>query len=113
VVAGRIRDCTHINQVMNGTVGSTVSAVKLVYFNGEEGEINSEGKEKSSNPDPYRRSTNTDGLYAFMDLIPGDVTISSVAKMAGVDQSFGTLTAKIIADSVTVLSFKGVRLEKK
>jgi hypothetical protein len=107
-VAGRIRDCDH-NHVFASMVGTTVPPAKLVYFNGLEGTKTADGKDKSSDPDPNRKSTNTDGLYGMLDVVPGQATISAAAQIGGVVKSMGTYKVQIVADSVTVMSFKGAR----
>lgn len=108
VVAGRIRDCKH-NPVMNVMTGMTANAKMQTYFNGAEGTIDEQGNEKGSDPDVNRMSSNKDGLYAGIAMLPGPVTVSALGLVAGALQSFGTYKVEVIADAASILSFKGAR----
>jgi hypothetical protein len=107
-VAGRVRDCDH-NHVMNANVGTVIQPQKLVYFNGLEGTKTSDGKEKSSDPDPNRKSTNTDGLYGMLSMSPGMTTVSGVVQVGGALTTLGSFKVEVITDAVSIMSFKGAR----
>ena len=110
VAAGRVRDCGRVNQVEYANVGTTTKPKRLVYFNGNEGKPKSEGSgTMSSDPDVGRTSTNVDGIYALIDLAPGDVFVQALAMSGGSVISVGDFTGQIFPDALTVLSFKGKR----
>lgn len=138
VAAGRIRDCNH-DPVMNAMVGMSVAPELLAYFNGAEGTLDDQGNEKASDPDPARTTTNSDGLYAAVNLAPTTsevacqndancseaglgftcdpttckcvrwVTIAADAQVGGARQSLGKYAVAVFPDSITILSFKGAR----
>jgi hypothetical protein len=108
VVAGRVRDCNH-NPVMNAMVGMTLQPTLLAYFNGMEGKLDDQGEEKASDPDPARTTTNSDGLYAGIEIPVGDETVSALAQVDGALQSLGTFKVAIFGNSISILSFKGAR----
>lgn len=108
VIAGRVRDCEHY-PVMNATVGTDGKPKMLVYFNGDDGKVDSDGKPKSSDPDPQRKSTNSDGLYAIVDISPGNYNVSALLLKDNQIQKLGYYTVTVFPDSATILSFKESR----
>ncbi|GEM_PF-2359602 len=108
VIAGRIRDCAHY-PVMNATVGTDGKPKMLVYFNGDDGKVDNEGKPKSSDPDPQRKSTNSDGLYSVVDISPGNYNLSALVLKENQTLKLGYYTVTVFPDSATILSFKESR----
>jgi len=108
VIAGRVRDCDH-NPVMNAMVGTDGKPKMLVYFNGDEGKVDDQGKPKSSDPDPQRKSTNTDGLYAVVDIAVGNYNLAALAIKDSQIMKLGYYTVTVFPDAATILSFKEPR----
>jgi hypothetical protein len=108
VIAGRVRDCDH-NPVMNAMVGTDGKPKMLVYFNGDEGKSDDQGKPKSSDPDPQRKSTNTDGLYAIVDMTIGNYNVAALVLKDSQIMKLGYYTVTVFPDSATILSFKEPR----
>ncbi|MCX7957968.1 MAG: hypothetical protein N3B13_02895 [Deltaproteobacteria bacterium] len=108
VIAGRVRDCEHY-PVMNAMVGTDGNPKMLVYFNGDDGKVDNEGKPKSSDPDPQRKSTNSDGLYSVVDIKPGNYYLSALVKKEGQILKLGYYAVTVFPDAATILSFKESR----
>ncbi|MGC8927433.1 MAG: hypothetical protein ACP5QK_05860 [Myxococcota bacterium] len=108
VIAGRVRDCKHY-PVMNATIGTDGKPKMLVYFNGDDGKVDSDGKAKSSDPDPQRKSTNSDGLYAIVDISPGNYNIAALAQKDSQIVRLGYYILTVFPDAATILSFKESR----
>ncbi len=108
VIAGRIRDCDHL-PVMNAMVGTDGNPKMLVYFNGDDGKVDKEGKPKSSDPDPQRKSTNSDGLYSVVDIKPGNYNLSALVQKDNQILKLGYYTVTVFPDAATILSFKESR----
>lgn len=108
VIAGRVRDCDHY-PVMNAMVGTDGNPKMLVYFNGDDGKVDNEGKPKSSDPDPQRKSTNSDGLYSIVDIKPGNYNVAALVQKDNQILKLGYYTVTVFPDAATILSFKESR----
>ncbi len=108
VIAGRVRDCEHY-PVMHAMVGTDGKPKMLIYFNGDDGKVDNEGKPKSSDPDPQRKSTNSDGLYSVVDIAPGNYNLSALVLKDSQTLKLGYYTVTVFPDAATILSFKESR----
>lgn len=108
VIAGRVRDCEHY-PVANALVGIDGRPKMLVYFNGEEGQTDEQGKPKSSDPDLQRKSTNTDGIYAVVDIAVGNYNLAALVQKDNQILKLGYYTITVFPNSATILSFKESR----
>ena len=99
-VAGEIHDCDNV-KLYNATVGVNPAPSTFAYFN---------GNEKKPYPNTARTSTNTDSLYAALELPPGPVRVSAIAQVDGVGLvNLGWWDARIFPDALTVVTIRGTR----
>lgn len=97
-IAGEVHDCTDI-RLTNAHVGFSRRPLKFAYFN---------GNPVKTLPELGRaEGTNEDGLYAGLDLAPGEVQIEAIGLVGGAVTSLGRFRARVFADSVTVVGING------
>ncbi len=99
-VAGEVHDCGDV-RIEYATVGISPNAgLGLFYLSDVE-----------DNPLPSSglRSTAGMGLYAAGALTPGSFTVAALGQLKGKTVSLGTYTVQTFADSVTAVSFRGLR----
>lgn len=104
-VAGEVHDCDDI-RLANATVESTPRRAwdgPVVYFS-----------ENDTNPLPDlsrdQRGTSLLGTYALLDVEPGPVTVAAVGYTAPRQVvHLGSYHARVFADSVTLVTFRGMR----
>ncbi|MCX7943949.1 MAG: carboxypeptidase-like regulatory domain-containing protein [Deltaproteobacteria bacterium] len=108
VIAGRVRDCEQY-PVMNATVGTDGNPKMLVYFNGDDGKVDDAGKPKSSDPDPQRKATNSDGLYSIVDIKPGNYNVVALVQNNNQILKLGYYTVTVFPDAATILTFRESR----
>lgn len=98
-IAGQVHDCDDI-KLSGFQVGTNPRATVMAYFN---------GNPVKTLPDlpQLKHGSNIDGLFAALDIVPGEVTISAVGKVGGKLLSAGTIKAAVLPDTVTVITFDG------
>jgi hypothetical protein len=99
-IAGEIHDCANVRLAF-AMVGIRPSPETFVYFTDD-----------ADNPLPdlsRTEGTSLLGLYAGLDLPPGPVDVSALGRVNGRVVSLGWYRARIFADSVTVVSLRGLR----
>jgi hypothetical protein len=99
-VAGEIHDCDNV-KVYNARVGVNPEAGTFTYFN---------GVEEKPYPDTLRTSTNSDGLYAALEVPPGAVRVTAIARVDGLGLvNLGWWDARVFPDGLTVVTIRGTR----
>ncbi|MBI5529766.1 MAG: hypothetical protein HY897_25855 [Deltaproteobacteria bacterium] len=106
MVAGRIKDCDS-NHIMGAVVGISVPVKRIAYFDGAEGTLDDMGNEKASDPDSARDATNSDGLYAAVDVGPGPASVNSQILVEKSVVSLGVHKIDVMPNSMIILDFKG------
>ena len=94
VIAGEIHDCKD-RQIQGAKVAISRRPQKLTYFNGDD------------SPDQDQDDTNTDGIYAALNIDPGksgDVHISASVKVGAKTISIGTFKARLFPDQISILT---------
>ena len=68
------------------------------------------GVEEKPYPDTLRTATNSDSLYAALEVAPGPVRVSAIAEVAGEGLvSLGWWDARVFPDGLTVVTLRGTR----
>ena len=100
-IAGEIHDCGDV-RVSNAVVDIDVAKAQTVYFT---------DNEEHPLPDPqgHPKGTSTLGLYASLDVKPGPVTVAATGKVDGKLVTLGFSHVQVFADSVTSVTFRGMR----
>jgi hypothetical protein len=99
-VAGEVHDCGDV-RLIGATVGTDVqSAGRVIYFTNDEAH---------PLPDLSATSTTKLGLYAAFDIAPGPVSVGALGLVGGKVTTVGYFRARVFADSVTAVTFHGVR----
>jgi hypothetical protein len=99
-VAGEIHDCDNVKLAF-AKVGVSPAPNTFVYFN---------GNEAKPYPDTLRTSTNSDSLYAALEIPPGPVRVSALAQVDGVGLvNLGWWDARVFPDALTVVTIRGTR----
>jgi hypothetical protein len=103
-LAGEVHDCDDV-RLANATVESSPRRAwdgPVVYFS-----------ENDTNPLPdlsrEQRGTSLLGTYALLDVEPGAVRVSAVGYSSGQVVHLGSYRARIFPDSVTLVTFRGMR----
>lgn len=95
VVAGEVHDCK--DQIVEGAkVSLSLTPQKLAYFNGD-----------AENPDPDQEYTNTDGIYAALNLkspTPTDIEIRATVLVGGKIKQIAKFKAKVFPDAATIVT---------
>ncbi len=99
VIAGEVHDCGNV-RLINATVDTDTDKVITTYFT---------DNEEHPLPDPSRAGTSTLGLYAAMDIAAGPVTVAAAGQVNGGLVSVGFYRARIFPDSVTSVTFRGLK----
>lgn len=99
VLAGEVHDCANI-RVINATVDVDTEKVATTYFTNDEAH---------PLPDRTAQGTSTLGLYSALDIKPGPVTVAASGLVGGELVSIGFFRARIYEDSVTSVTFRGLR----
>jgi len=102
-IAGEIHDCTNV-RVGNAVVGVHPEGDRFTYFN---------GNPIRTLPDSGRVGSGTDrlGLYAALNVEPGNVTVQAagITEPGGPLRSFGSFTAVVYPNTVSVANVNGGR----
>ncbi len=97
-LAGEMHDCGDV-RLKNAIVDVDVPRVVTTYFT---------NNEDHPLPDPAAGSTSSLGLYSSMDIAPGPVTVGALGTINGEVVTAGYFRARIFADSVTSVTFRGL-----
>lgn len=100
-MAGEIHDCGDV-RVSNAVVDIDISKAQTVYFTNDQ-------DHPLPDPQGHPKGTSTLGLYAALDVKPGPVTVAAAGKVDGKLVTLGFFHAQIFADSVTSVTFRGMR----
>lgn len=98
-IAGEVHDCDDV-RLVDAVVGIDQNAKILTYFGADE---------DHPLPDTGSQATSVLGLYAAIDVAPGPVTISAVGMVGGEPVVVGFHKAQVFANSVTSVTFRGLR----
>ena len=103
-IAGEVHDCDDI-KLSGFQVGTNPLPAVMAYFN---------GNPVKTLPDlpQLKHGTNIDGIFAALDIEPGEVTISAIGQVGGKVLSAGTIKAAVLPDTVTVVTFDGLKPEQ-
>ncbi len=102
-LAGEVHDCADV-RLEWAQVGMTGNPASRVYFN-----------DIADNPLPDQsrtQGTSLLGLYAGLDMAPGPVDLAAVGLVGGQTVSLGWYHAQVFADSVTVVTLRGIRSQQ-
>jgi hypothetical protein len=106
-IAGEVHDCDNV-RLGNVQVGVSPSGDRFTYFN---------GNPIKTLPDSGRVSSGTDqlGLYASLNVKPGTVTVQAagVPAAGGMLTSFGSFTAFVYPNTVSIANINGGRPQPK
>jgi len=97
-IGGEVHDCDNV-RLTNAVVDLDQSRV-LTYFTDDE---------TTPLPDIDANATSTLGLYAALDVAPGPVNIAAAGVLDGQVVGVGFFKARVFADSVTSVTFRGLR----
>jgi hypothetical protein len=98
-LAGEVHDCGNV-RLHGATVDVNVSKQLLTYFTSDE---------EAPLPDPSATSTSILGLYAALDVPPGPAGVAALGLVNGKVTTVGYFQARVFANSVTAVTFQGVR----
>lgn len=98
-IAGEVHDCGDV-RLSHAVVDVSSERGVLTYFTSDE---------EKPLPDPNASSTSILGLYAALDVAPGAVAVGGVGRLNGKLEAVGYYRAWIFPDSVTAVTFRGVR----
>ena len=99
-LAGEVHDCADV-RLEWAQVGMSGMPAQRTYFN-----------DIADNPLPESsrtQGTSLLGLYAGLDIAPGPVDMAAIGLVGGQTVSLGWYHAQVFAESVTVVSLRGVR----
>ena len=98
-LAGEVHDCGNV-RLTNATVDTNVSRRAFTYF---------DSNEQSPLPLSSQTATSVLGLYAAFDLKPGPASVAALGLVSGKITTVGYFKAFIHANSVTAVTFQGLR----
>jgi len=98
-IAGEVHDCGDV-RLIGATADTDVARKQLTYFTSDE-----------SDPLPNSSATATTalGLYAALDIAPGPATVAALGLVGGQVTTLGYVKVQVYPDSVTSLTFNGVK----
>jgi hypothetical protein len=97
-IAGEVHDCGDVR--LSGALAAIdQSSAGFFYFN---------SNEAAPLPDLEATSTSILGLYAGLDIKPGPVVVAAMGQVDNKPVTLGFFRARIFADSVTAVTFKGL-----
>jgi hypothetical protein len=98
-VAGEVHDCGDV-RLIGATVDVDVQRKVVTYFTNDEAH---------PLPDLAATATTKMGLYSALDITPGPVSIGALGLVGGQVTTVGYFRARVFPDSVTAVTFHGVR----
>ena len=100
-LGGEVHDCDNV-RLINAVVDINVPAFALTYFGDDE-----------DNPLPLTvqeaKATGLTSLYTALDIQPGPIAVAAAGVVGGRLVGVGIFKAQIYADSVTTITFRGLR----
>ena len=97
-IGGEVHDCGNV-RLINAIVDSDKANV-LTYFTDDE---------VKPLPDKDAQATSTLGLYSLLDVGPGVVNVAAAGVLNGELVGVGFFKARVFADSVSSVTFRGLR----
>lgn len=98
-IAGEVHDCGDV-RLTGATVDVDVQKKIVTYFT---------SNEDKPLPDLAATSTSVLGLYAALDVAPGKASVAAIGLVNGQVTTLGYHRVKVFPDSVTSITFRGVR----
>ena len=98
-IAGEVHDCQDF-RLTNAIADVDVQKLALTYFSSDE---------DNPLPDLNALGTSKLGLYAAMDVVPGPATVAAIGLVGGQVVSLGQHKVYVYPDTVTSLTFRGLR----
>jgi hypothetical protein len=98
-LAGEVHDCDDV-RLINAVVDVDVNKKITTYFTSDE---------DHPLPDVTAEGTSTLALYSAIDVAPGPVVVSAMGTVDGVPVTVGFHRARVFPDSVTSVTFRGLR----
>lgn len=98
-IAGEVHDCGDV-RLIGATVDVEVQKKIVTYFTSDEAH---------PLPDLSAKNTTALSLYAAMDVVPGVVTVAAAGRVNGALTTVGYFRARVFPDSVTAVTFRGLR----
>lgn len=98
-IAGEVHDCGDV-RLQNATVDVEVQKRIVTYFT---------SNEDHPLPDTAATSTSILGLYAALDVPPGKASVAALGMVNGQLTTVGYHRVTVFPDSVTAITFQGVR----
>ncbi len=98
-LAGEVHDCSDV-RLQNATVEIDQPRKIVTYFTSDE---------DHPLPDTTARETSILSLYAAIDVKPGPITVAAMGMVDGKPTTVGFFKAQIFPDSVTSVTFRGLR----
>lgn len=98
-IAGEVHDCGDF-RLTNAIADVDVAKLALTYFSSDE---------DNPLPDLQARGTSKLGLYSAIDVVPGPATVAAIGTVGGQIVSLGQHKVYVYPDTVTSLTFRGLR----
>ncbi len=98
-IAGEVHDCDDV-RLTNATVNTEAHKQLLTYFTSDE---------VHPLPETGASSTSILGLYAAIDVPPGPASVAALGLVNGKVTTVGYYRVRVFPDSVTSITFKGLR----
>lgn len=98
-IAGEVHDCGDV-RLIGATVDVSVARKIVTYFTNDE---------DHPLPDLGKSSTTSLGLYAALDVEPGQATVAAMGLVNGSVVTLGYHRVKVFPESVTSVTFRGLR----
>jgi hypothetical protein len=98
-IAGEVHDCGDV-RLTNAVADVDVQKLALTYFT---------SNEDDPLPDLQAFGTSILGLYAAIDVVPGPATVAAAGLVNGQVVSLGSHQVYVYPDTVTSLTFRGLR----
>lgn len=98
-IAGEVHDCGDV-RLIGATVDVNVGRKLLTYFTTDE---------SNPLPDTSASSSTALGLYAALDVAPGPASVAALGMVGGQVTTVGYYKVRVFPDSVTSITFSGVR----
>jgi hypothetical protein len=98
-IGGEIHDCGDV-RLTNAVIDIDQPKFLVTYFT---------DNEDTPLPDPSKKVSSTLSIYSAMDVPPGPVTIAAAGVIDGKLVTAGHMKARVFADAVTSVTFRGLR----
>ncbi len=98
-LAGEVHDCDDV-RLINAVADVDVPKFVTTYFT---------DNEDNPLPDTAAKATSTLALYSAVDIAPGPVVVGAAGVIDGKLVGVGFFRARVFADAVTWVTFRGLR----